>query len=73
MIELDFIDLVGNENVVMFSRSGLEVDPCDMRFDQIGEDQMRKDRKIPGLGFFLVEDVVDYLPQVGIRLFVIAL
>ena len=57
----------------MFHLDGLEVEPCEMGFDQIGKQQVGEVGELPGCGFFLIKDEVNDLAQVGVGLFVMEL
>ena len=64
MIAGDFREAMRNQNIVVFRFRGLQIESGDVCFDQIGKKQMREHGKLPGFGFFLIEDKVNDFAQI---------
>ena len=62
-----------NHHVAVFCLDRLEVQPGDMRFDQIGKKQVGKRRQPPRVCFFLIENKMNDFAQGWISLLVIVL
>ena len=59
-----------NENAVLRRVRRLEVEPFDVRFDEIRKQQVREQRQLPRVRFLLIEDEVNDFAQFRVRLLI---
>jgi len=60
------IEIVGRKDVALICSDPMQIQACQMRFDQIRKQQMRKGCQFPRPSFFHVEDDANEVVQVRV-------